>query len=71
MKIWELSNGIDVPITEEESKLVDKFFEENTPSLTEREEIVAQMLVRKDILIKNDEFTPTYRLNYMADVWRD
>lgn len=69
--MWELSSGVNVPITEEESVLVDKFLDEVSPTLTEREEVVAQNLVRKDVLLKDDNLEQVYRLNYLADIWRD
>lgn len=78
MKIWELASGVKVPMTIEESALVDRFIEEKNPSLDEREQMVAQYLAQKDILIKEeqedkDDITQDcqFKMNWQVDVWRD
>lgn len=78
MKIWELASGIKVPMTEEEAVLVERFLDEKTPSLNEREQMVAQYLTQKDILIKEEkediDDIPQdccYQMNWRIDVWRD
>lgn len=72
MKLWELANGILTPLSEEENDLLEKFLEDEDCELTEREEIVAQRLVSKAVLIREDkEDCDKFRVNYQVDVWRD
>ncbi len=78
MKIWELASGVRVPMTIEEASLVERFIEEKTPSLDEREQMVAQYLAQKDILIKEEKDDVDdipqdccYSMNWHVDVWRD
>jgi len=72
MKLWELANGILTPLSEEENDLLEKFLEDGDCDLNEREEIVAQKLVSKAVLIREDkEDCDKFRVNYSVDVWRD
>jgi len=72
MKLWELANGILTPLSEEENDLLEKFLEDEDCELNEREEIVAQKLVSKAVLIREDkEDCDKFRVNYRVDVWRD
>lgn len=78
MKIWELASGINIIMSEEEHALVERFLEEKTPSLNEREHMVAQYLTQKDILIKEEKDDVDdipqdccYSMNWRVDVWRD
>jgi len=72
MKLWELANGILTPLSEEENDLLEKFLEDENCELTERDEIVAQKLVSKSVLIREDkEDCEKFRVNYKVDVWRD
>ncbi len=72
MKLWELANGILTPLSEEENELLEKFLEDADCKLNEREEIVAQKLVSKFVLIREDkEDCDKFRVNYRVDVWRD
>lgn len=72
MKLWELANGILTPLSEEENDLLEKFLEDEDCELNEREEIVAQKLVSKFVLIREDkEDCDKFRVNYRVDVWRD
>ncbi|KKM02132.1 hypothetical protein LCGC14_1787510 [marine sediment metagenome] len=72
MKLWELANGILTPLSEEENDLLEKFLEDENCELNEREEIVAQKLVSKSVLIREDkEDCDKFRVNYRVDVWRD
>ena len=72
MKLWELANGILTPLSEEENDLLEKFLEDENCELTERDEIVAQKLVSKFVLIREDrEDGEKFRVNYKVDVWRD
>ena len=72
MKLWELANGILTPLSEEENDLLEKFLEDENCELTERDEIVAQKLVSKFVLIREDrEGGEKFRVNYKVDVWRD
>ncbi len=53
MKIVELLTGINVPITNEEAEVFNRFIESDViekRSLTEREQILANQLVTKDVL---------------------
>ncbi len=55
MKIVELLNNIRVPITNEESDVLGKFRESNLvlkKDLDLREQVVANQLVNKDILLR-------------------
>lgn len=72
MKLWELANGILTPLSEEENDLLEKFLEDEDCELNEREEIIAQKLVSKAVLIREDkEDCDKFRVNYRVDVWRD
>lgn len=72
MKIWELSCGLQVLLSEEENQLLDNFLKDDNYDLSEREKMVAQQLVNKDILIReNDDDQEYYHVNYKNDVWRD
>ncbi len=72
MKLWELANGILTPLSEEENDLLEKFLKDEGCELNEREEIVAQKLVSKAVLIREDkEDCDKFRVNYRVDVWRD
>lgn len=58
MKIVELINNIHVPITNEESDLLGKFYDKqeiNKKDLVEREIVVANHLVNKDVLYRKNE----------------
>lgn len=72
MRLWELANGILTPLSEEENDLLEKFLEDEDCELNEREEIVAQKLVSRAVLIREDkEDCDKFRVNYRVDVWRD
>ena len=70
MRIWELASGINVVMTEEESKLLNRFLKETKPTLNEREEVVAQHLVQKDVLVRAEK-TGQLKINSADDLWRD
>lgn len=65
MKIVELLNHIQLPITNEESDVLGKFDEDqsiNKTSLSDREQQLANQLVNKDILLrKNQDGCITYK----------
>jgi hypothetical protein len=53
MKIIELTSNLLLPITNEESELLDKFVQSeaiNKTELTEREQVLAGSLVNKGVL---------------------
>lgn len=55
MKIVELFNKLQLPITNEESDLLNKFSNENTiykTELDERQQLLANQLVNKDVLTR-------------------
>ena len=59
MRIVELLNNITLPITNEEANLLDRFNNE-TPvlfksKLDEREQLIANSLVNKDVLLRLQE----------------
>ena len=64
MKIIEITNGIMMPITNEEADLLSKFHEGTSVSkkdLTEHEIFVANNLVNRDVLYrKNQDGRITY-----------
>ena len=63
MKIIELTKGLDIALTNEETELLDKFNEGNVPrsKLDEREIMVANNMVIKDVLYrKNQDGRITY-----------
>ena len=58
MKIVELVNNINVPITNEEAEVLDMFEDEaviQRQDLSPREVILANQLVNKDILYRKHE----------------
>ena len=58
MRILELLSGIDVPITNEESDLLNKFtdvLEINKKELNEREQYIANKLVERDVLTRRNQ----------------
>jgi hypothetical protein len=65
MKIIELVNKINVPITNEEAEVLDMFEDEEViqrQDLSPREVILANQLVNKDILYrKHDSGHTTYK----------
>jgi len=65
MKIIELTNKLLMPLTNEESDLYSKFDDEKVVekmSLSEREQLIANQLVVKDILIrKNSDGKISYK----------
>ena len=65
MKIVELLNKINVPITNEEAEVLDMFEDEQViprQDLSPREVILANQLVNKDILYrKNETGSITYK----------
>jgi hypothetical protein len=65
MKIVELVNKINVPITNEEAEVLDMFEDEaviQRQDLSPREVILANQLVNKDILYrKHDSGQTTYK----------
>lgn len=60
MRIVELTRGIQLPITNEEADVLAKFADQevrlNKTDLTEREQVLANQLVNKGVLVrKNNE----------------
>jgi len=58
MKIIELINNITVPITNEESDVLGKFYDKKQifrKDLNEREVAVANSLVNKDVLVRKNQ----------------
>lgn len=64
MKIIEVTRGLLLPITNEETDLLSKFHEGNSVSrkdLNEREIVIANNLVTKDVLARiNNDGRVTY-----------
>jgi len=64
MKIIELVNNLTIPITNEESDVLGRFYDKKQilrKDLNEREVAVANSLVNKDVLIrKNQDGQITY-----------
>lgn len=58
MKIVELVNNIQLPITNEEAEMLDRFIGD-TPiakgHLNEREQVLANQLTVKDVLLRTNE----------------
>jgi len=75
MKIWELASGIRIPLMMEEYTLIDKLLKKSDLPLSERQKVIAQNLVKKGILIKEESDNELdeciFRINYRVDVWRD
>lgn len=76
MNIHELYNGFRVIITNEEKELLDKI--KNSDSyyykkhLDDRERIIANSLVEKDVLIREiDDEQVYYKINKPESLWRD
>lgn len=59
MKIVEFMGGIQLPITNEESDILTKFQDTEViiekSSLTEREQVIANQLVNKGVLIRRNQ----------------
>lgn len=58
MKIVELLNSVQLPITNEESDLLNRFDDrEMVPraELNERQQLVANQLVNKDVLLRRNQ----------------
>lgn len=72
MRFWELASGLYTILTEEEDDLLVKIIKNQEGKLSEREEIIAQRLVHKDVLIREDDKNgDTFKVNYKVDIWRD
>lgn len=65
MRIVEISNKLQLPITNEEAELLDKFEEAGIilkSELNERQQLVANQLVVKDLVLrKNQDGKITYK----------
>ena len=65
MKIVEITQGLQLQITNEEADLLGRFYDESTvprKEFNEREAYVANQLVNKNVLIrKNQDGEITYR----------
>lgn len=58
MRIIEITNNISVPITNEESDVLGKFHKSETverSTMSEREQIIANQLVNKEILLRKNQ----------------
>ena len=72
MRVWELATGLLTPLTNEENELLNKMMENDRVTLNEREEIVAQSLLQKGALIREEtEDKYIFKVNYKIDTWRD
>ena len=72
MRVWELSTGILTPLTNEENDLLNKMMEDEKTVLSDREEILAQSLLQKGALIREEtEETYIFKVKYKTDTWRD
>ena len=72
MRAWELISGIQVPISEEEAELIEDLASDEDKKLSEREEIVAENLVKKGVLDRIEEKDhDRFRIIKAPDVWRD
>jgi hypothetical protein len=73
MKIWELHDGVRTILSNEEFDLVEKMMENADCVFSERDEVVAQRLVSKSVLIRteSEHGHDDFKLNYRLDTWRD
>lgn len=57
MKIVELTSKVLLPITNEESELLEKISSETVSkySLSEREQVIANQLTTKDVLLRTND----------------
>ena len=57
MKIIELTNKVLLPITNEENELLSRLGEDSVPKsqLSEREQILANQLTVKDVLLRTND----------------
>ena len=59
MKIVEFTNGIQLPITNEEAEILKHFQDNNTiivkTALSEREQVIANQLVNKGVLYRRNQ----------------
>jgi hypothetical protein len=63
MKIVELTNKLLLTITNEENELLEQFIGDNTiakSQLDEREQIIANQLTVKDVLLRTNEAGKIY-----------
>jgi hypothetical protein len=63
MKIVELTNKLLLTITNEEAELMEKFISEETIAkrdLDEREQVIANQLTTKDVLLRTNEAGKIY-----------
>lgn len=67
MKIVEFLGGIQLPITNEESDVLDKFGDQavDKSQLTEREQVIANQLVNKGVLYRRNQ---DGKINYSKQV---
>lgn len=67
MKIVEFLGGIQLPITNEESDVLDKFGDQavDKSQLTEREQVIANQLVNKGVLYRRNQ---DGKINYSRQV---
>jgi len=72
MKMWELAHGLLTPLTNEEDELLNVMMDNETVVLNEREEVVAQNLLQKGALIREETGDSyIFKVNYYVDTWRD
>ena len=67
MKIVELLNNVQLPLTNEQADLLGRFLQEPTiskKSLSEREQVIANQLTAQDVLLRrNENGQITYKKN--------
>ena len=71
MKIVELTNKVLLPITNEENELLGKFGDSSVAKsqLDEREQILANQLTMKDVLLRTNEDGKIYYQKRINSVW--
>ena len=70
--MWELAHGLMTPLTNEEDELLLKLMDDEKVILSERESVVAQTLLQKNALIREEtENSYIFKVNYAVDSWRD
>ena len=72
MKMWELASGLMTSITNEEDELLLKIMDDDKVVLSEREDIIANNLLHKNVLIRQEtDSSYIFKVNYAIDSWRD
>lgn len=76
MRFYEIKGGIQVPLSNEERRLLESVETEGQvlgEDLDERDRELARQLVVRGVfnMIENEDDSITYTVNKLEDIWRD